>query len=195
MPMVVQRERTTRRRGARPRRNARPRTGTQSGRPAPLRGRRRVLLARRTTRPGVLGGLHPGCPDGRLQWRAGDELGRSIAARWTHWSPGASALSPPRARSSWSGLTLQHHTAPDHREREEERLLDLLGLSADADKPAGELSHGQQQWLEIGIAVARQIATTVTVLHLDQTFARGSVEEIVADQRVAEIYLGVPHAA
>ncbi len=139
-------------------------------------------------------------------------------------------------------IALQHHTAPHQLQREEERLLDLLGLSADAAKQAGELSHGQQQWLEIGMAVAlqptlllldeptaglspdetfrtgelvkrlsaggmtvlavehdmafvRQIATTVTVLHLGQTFAQGSVEEIVADPRVAEIYLGVPHAA
>jgi branched-chain amino acid transport system ATP-binding protein len=139
-------------------------------------------------------------------------------------------------------IALQHHTAPDYLEREEERLLDLLGLSPDAYRPAGELSHGQQQWLEIGLAVAlkptlllldeptaglspdetfrtgelvqrlsaggmtvlavehdmafvRQIATTVTVLHLGQTFARGSIDEIVADLRVAEIYLGVPHAA
>jgi len=139
-------------------------------------------------------------------------------------------------------IALQHHAAPDHLECEEERLLDLLGLSADAQKLAGELSHGQQQWLEIGMAVAlkptlllldeptaglspdetfrtgelvqrlrasgltvlavehdmafvRQIATTVTVLHLGQTFARGSIDEIVADPRVAEIYLGVPHVA
>jgi branched-chain amino acid transport system ATP-binding protein len=139
-------------------------------------------------------------------------------------------------------IALQHHTAPDGLAREEERLLDLLGLSADAYKLAGELSHGQQQWLEIGMAVAlkptlllldeptaglspdetfrtgelvkqlrasgltvlavehdmafvRQIATTVTVLHLGQTFARGSIDEIVADLRVAEIYLGVSHAA
>jgi len=139
-------------------------------------------------------------------------------------------------------IALQYHAASNQLRREEERLLDLLGLSADADKPAGELSHGQQQWLEIGMAIAlkptlllldeptaglspdethrtgelvrrlssegmtvlavehdmafvRQIATTVTVLHLGQIFARGSIDEIVADPRVAEIYLGVPHAA
>jgi branched-chain amino acid transport system ATP-binding protein len=138
-------------------------------------------------------------------------------------------------------IALQHHTAPDQLEREEDRLLDLLGLAADAAKQAGALSHGQQQWLEIGMAVAlqptlllldeptaglspdetfrtgelvkrlsaqgmtvlavehdmafvRQIATTVTVMHLGRTFAQGSVEAIVADPRVAEIYLGVPHA-
>lgn len=49
--------------------------------------------------------------------------------------------------------------------------------------------------IEHDMAFVRQIATTVTVLHLGRTFARGSIKEIVADQRVAEIYLGVPHAA
>jgi ABC-type uncharacterized transport system ATPase subunit len=49
--------------------------------------------------------------------------------------------------------------------------------------------------VEHDMAFVRQIATTVTVLHLGQTFARGSIDEIVADRRVAEIYLGVPHAA
>ena len=124
---------------------------------------------------------------------------------------------------------------------EEGRLLDLLGLAAEAARPAGELSHGQQQWLEIGMALAlqpklllldeptaglspeetfrtgelvkrlaqagmtvmvvehdmdfvRQIATRVTVLHLGKIFAEGSVEAIVADPAVAEIYLGTPHA-
>ena len=32
-------------------------------------------------------------------------------------------------------------------------LLDWLGLSEDAERPAGTLSHGQQQWLEIGMVV------------------------------------------
>ena len=139
-------------------------------------------------------------------------------------------------------IALQHHVPPAELAREEERLLALLGLGAEGARLAGELSHGQQQWLEIGMAVAlkptlllldeptaglspeetfrtgaliqrlaadgmtvlavehdmsfvKQIATRVTVLHLGQVFARGTVGEIVADPRVAEIYLGVPHAA
>ncbi|WP_428484251.1 ATP-binding cassette domain-containing protein [Rhodopila sp.] len=139
-------------------------------------------------------------------------------------------------------IALQHHVAAADLPREEERLLDLLGLVASATRLAGELSHGQQQWLEIGMAVAlrpslllldeptaglspeetwrtgelvkrlsaggmtvlavehdmafvRQIATAVTVLHLGAIFARGSVADIVADPRVAEIYLGTPNAA
>ena len=148
-----------------------------------------------------------------------------------------------RALPVWQNLhiAMQHHVSLGELPREEERLLNLLGLSADATRLAGELSHGQQQWLEIGMAVAlkpillmldeptaglspeetfrtgelvlrlasegmtivavehdmafvRQIATRVTVLHLGQVFARGSVAEIVADPRVAEIYLGTPHS-
>jgi branched-chain amino acid transport system ATP-binding protein len=140
-----------------------------------------------------------------------------------------------------------HIALQDHVDRraigaEEDRLLDVLGLYDDANRPAGLLSHGQQQWLEIGMAIAlrpvlllldeptaglspeethrtgellkqlsaagttllvvehdmafvRQIATRVTVMHLGKIFAQGSIDQIVADQRVAEIYLGTPHAA
>ncbi len=137
-------------------------------------------------------------------------------------------------------VALQHHVARAGLSVEEDRLLHLLDLFGHADKPAGELSHGQQQWLEIGMALAlkprlllldeptagmspeetfktgeliqrlnaegmtvpvvehdmtfvRQIAKSVTVLHLGRIFARGSMEEIVADPRVAEIYLGKTH--
>lgn len=117
------------------------------------------------------------------------------------------------------------------------QLLTLLELEEQVDQPAGELSHGQQQWLEIGMALAlqprlllldeptagmsteetfrtgeliqqlnasgmtilvvehdmafiRQIAQRVTVLHLGRVFAQDSIDKIIADQRVAEIYLG-----
>jgi branched-chain amino acid transport system ATP-binding protein len=139
-------------------------------------------------------------------------------------------------------IALQHHTDPRRVGEEEDRLLELLGLSASADIPSGTLSHGQQQWLEIGMAIAlkpalllldeptaglsleetertgelilgltregmtvlvvehdmafvRQVAQQVTVLHLGSIFARGSVAEITADPRVAEIYLGKGHHA
>ena len=139
-------------------------------------------------------------------------------------------------------IALQHHVATADLAREEERLLALLELSADATKLAGTLAHGQQQWLEIGMALAlrpklllmdeptagmsteetyktgelikslnaegmtvlvvehdmafiRQIATRVTVLHFGKIFARGSIAEIIADPRVAEIYLGKTHVA
>jgi branched-chain amino acid transport system ATP-binding protein len=134
-------------------------------------------------------------------------------------------------------VALQHHVQPDELDSEENRLLELLNLTAETTKLAGELSHGQQQWLEIGMALAlrpklllldeptagmspeetyqtgelilalnasgttmlvvehdmtfvRQIAKVVTVLHFGRVFARGSINEIVADPRVAEIYLG-----
>jgi ABC-type uncharacterized transport system ATPase subunit len=137
-------------------------------------------------------------------------------------------------------IALQDHVARHTIRAEEDRLLEVLGLAADAGRPAGLLSHGQQQWLEIGMAFAvrpvlllldeptaglspeetyrtgelvkrlnaagttvlavehdmafvRQIATGVTVLHLGKVFAQGTIDEIVSDPRVAEIYLGTPH--
>ncbi|WP_322515613.1 ABC transporter ATP-binding protein [Rhodopseudomonas palustris] len=138
-------------------------------------------------------------------------------------------------------IALQERTSGAERAREEERLLELLGLAQDRAKMAGALSHGQQQWLEIGMALAlqpqlllldeptagmspeetfktgeliksfnaegmtvlvvehdmafvRQIAQRVTVLHLGKIFARGSLDEILQDEQVAEIYLGKTHA-
>jgi branched-chain amino acid transport system ATP-binding protein len=41
----------------------------------------------------------------------------------------------------------------------------------------------------------RQIAQRVTVLHLGKVFARGPLDEIIRDPRVAEIYLGKTHHA
>lgn len=134
-------------------------------------------------------------------------------------------------------IALQHHLPRAELAREVERLLDFLHLTHSAALPAGELSHGQKQWLEIGMAVGlkprlllldeptagmspdethatgelvhalnrdgvtvlavehdmdfvRQVAHRVTVLHLGRIFAQGSIDAIVADERVAEIYLG-----
>ena len=47
--------------------------------------------------------------------------------------------------------------------------------------------------VEHDMAFIRQIAQRVTVLHLGRVFAQGSVSAIVADPRVAEIYLGKGH--
>ena len=134
-------------------------------------------------------------------------------------------------------IALQRHLPAADLAREVDRLLDFLRLGSAAALPAGQLSHGQKQWLEIGMAVGlkprlllldeptagmspdethatgelvqalnaqgvtvlavehdmdfvRQVADRVTVLHLGRVFAQGSVEAIVADERVAEIYLG-----
>jgi branched-chain amino acid transport system ATP-binding protein len=48
--------------------------------------------------------------------------------------------------------------------------------------------------IEHDMAFVRQVAQRVTVLHLGQVFAQGSIEEIVADERVVAIYLGQAHA-
>ncbi|QKS30632.1 MAG: urea ABC transporter ATP-binding protein UrtD [Candidatus Accumulibacter similis] len=114
--------------------------------------------------------------------------------------------------------------------------LELIRLAADADRLAGLLSHGQKQWLEIGMllmqepklllldepvagmtdeetertgelflslagrhslvvvehdmAFVKQLGGKVTVLHEGSVLAEGGLEEVQADQRVIEVYLG-----
>jgi urea transport system ATP-binding protein len=114
--------------------------------------------------------------------------------------------------------------------------LHLIDLFEEADRPAGSLSHGQKQWLEIGMLLMQepklllldepvagmtdeetgktadllrslagkrsvivvehdmefisQIARTVTVLHEGTVLAEGPMEQIKADERVIEVYLG-----
>lgn len=139
-------------------------------------------------------------------------------------------------------IALQHHLEGQSLRQEVSRRLSLLNLSADRDQRAGNLSHGQKQWLEIGMATSlkpklllldeptagmspeethatgemvralnaegmtvlavehdmefvRQVASRVTVLHFGQVFAQGSIDQIMADDRVAEIYLGQGHGA
>lgn len=70
-------------------------------------------------------------------------------------------------------IALQHHVARTELAREEDRLLGLLELSNDAAKPAGALSHGQQQWLEIGMALALK----PTLMLMDEPTAGMSHEE------------------
>jgi branched-chain amino acid transport system ATP-binding protein len=48
--------------------------------------------------------------------------------------------------------------------------------------------------VEHDMSFVRQVARRVTVLHLGRIFAQGTIDEIVADERVAEIYLGQGHA-
>jgi branched-chain amino acid transport system ATP-binding protein len=137
-------------------------------------------------------------------------------------------------------IALQQRLSRAEIELEAERLMALLELQAQAGQTAASLSHGQQQWLEIGMALAlqpqlllldeptagmspeetfrtgeliqrlnregmtvlvvehdmtfiRQIAQKVTVLHLGRVFAQDTIGAIVADPRVAEIYLGKGH--
>jgi branched-chain amino acid transport system ATP-binding protein len=137
-------------------------------------------------------------------------------------------------------IALQHHLEGGSLNAEADRLLAFLNLSEVATQLAGNLSHGQKQWLEIGMAISlkpklllldeptagmssaetfatgeivktlnaggvtilavehdmnfvRQVARRVTVLHLGRIFAQGTIAEIVADERVAAIYLGQGH--
>jgi urea transport system ATP-binding protein len=115
-------------------------------------------------------------------------------------------------------------------------LLDRIKLKAQRHRRAGELSHGQKQWLEIGMLLAqepklllvdepaagmtdeetaataellREIATTravvvvehdmdfvrdlgvkVTVLHEGSVLAEGPLDQVSANERVIEVYLG-----
>jgi urea transport system ATP-binding protein len=114
--------------------------------------------------------------------------------------------------------------------------LATVGLTDKAAVPAGALSHGEKQWLEIGMVMAqdpelllvdepvagltdeetartgdlllaiaaersvlviehdmefvRRIARTVTVLHQGAVLCEGPVEQVQADPRVLEVYLG-----
>lgn len=137
-------------------------------------------------------------------------------------------------------IALQHHLEGHSLGEEIDRLLEFLNLTDAADQLAGNLSHGQKQWLEIGMAISlkpklllldeptagmtpdetfatgemvqrlnadgvtvlavehdmafvRQIAQRVTVLHFGRIFAQGTIDDIVADERVAAIYLGEGH--
>ena len=70
-------------------------------------------------------------------------------------------------------IALQDHVPRSELASEEDRLLKLLNLTAELDKLAGELSHGQQQWLEIGMALALR----PKLLLLDEPTAGMSPEE------------------
>ncbi|MBZ9922251.1 ABC transporter ATP-binding protein, partial [Mesorhizobium sp. BR1-1-7] len=47
--------------------------------------------------------------------------------------------------------------------------------------------------VEHDMAFVRQVAQRVSVLHFGRLFAEGTIDEIVADDRVAAIYLGQNH--
>ncbi|HXG49394.1 MAG TPA: urea ABC transporter ATP-binding protein UrtD [Methylomirabilota bacterium] len=142
-------------------------------------------------------------------------------------------LSLEGSRSVFSALFSR--VTPAQRDRIQE-VLGTVGLSDKAHWKAGHLSHGQKQWLEIGMLLAqnpklllvdepaagmtdeethktgellmslagkhsiiviehdmafvRQIARTVTVLHQGHLLCEGTVDQVQADERVIEVYLG-----
>jgi urea transport system ATP-binding protein len=115
-------------------------------------------------------------------------------------------------------------------------ILELVRLSGEAGRLAGQLSHGQKQWLEIGmllvqepqlllldepvagmtdeetertaelvVALAKErsivvvehdlafvarLGGKVTVLHEGAVLAEGKLDDVKADPRVVEVYLG-----
>jgi urea transport system ATP-binding protein len=117
-----------------------------------------------------------------------------------------------------------------------DEVLRIIGLQQQVAARAGVLSHGQKQWLEIGMLLmqsprlllvdepvagmtpqevektaellvslagehsvvvvehdmefVRSIARRVTVLHQGSVLAEGSMDEIQANQKVVEVYLG-----
>jgi urea transport system ATP-binding protein len=137
------------------------------------------------------------------------------------------------SRSVWRNLVAKLNS--EQRDRISE-VLRLIGLAAEADRPAGVLSHGQKQWLEIGMLLmqnprlllvdepvagmtpqevertaellvslsgahsvvvvehdmefVRRIARKVTVLHQGSVLAEGTMDEVQANPKVVEVYLG-----
>ena len=135
-----------------------------------------------------------------------------------------------RARATlwWRETQSEHHRIDE--------LLEIIRLTAVRDRLAGSLSHGQKQWLEIGMLLAqepklllvdepvagmtdaetrqtaellkeinrdrtvvvvehdmtfvRDLGVRVTVLHEGTVIAEGSIDQVSANERVIEVYLG-----
>jgi urea transport system ATP-binding protein len=136
-------------------------------------------------------------------------------------------------KSVWAGLFTR--LTGQQRERIEE-VLTIIQLLESRRTPAGALSHGQKQWLEIGMLLmqdpqlllvdepvagmtpqetertaellsslagrhsvvvvehdmdfVRSIARKVTVLHEGHVLAEGSIDQVQADPKVIDVYLG-----
>jgi len=136
-------------------------------------------------------------------------------------------------RRVWATLTARLSAAECDRIDE---VMHIVGLSAHRDSRAGALSHGQKQWLEIGMLLmqnprlllvdepvagmtpqevertaelltmlagehsvvvvehdmefVRSIARRVIVLHQGSVLAEGTMDEVQADPKVVEVYLG-----
>ena len=142
-------------------------------------------------------------------------------------------ISYPRGRSVFGSLAFQRDAAVKSRVEE---VAEMIFLKDRLNTFADELSHGQKQWLEIGMLLAqnpklllvdepvagmtdvetettahvlrevnknhsvvvvehdmsfvRALGVKVTVLHEGSTLAEGSLDQVSADPRVVEVYLG-----
>ena len=122
------------------------------------------------------------------------------------------------------------------RRRKTEEVLATVGLARQASRLAGELPHGQRQWLELGLVIAgdprlmlldeptagmtrrevaetadlvrrlaeartiiavehdiqfiRMVADTVTVFHQGRVLREGTVDAVLRDRAVRDVYLG-----
>src|ERR1700680_4698981 len=79
-------------------------------------------------------------------------------------------------------IALQHHLEGGSLDAEADRLLDLLHLLDGGAQLAGNLSHGQQQWLEIGMAISLK----PKLLLLDEPTAGMSPGETVATGEIVQ---------
>ncbi len=131
--------------------------------------------------------------------------------------------------------TLFWRQSPNEAERID-RVLETIKLTDARNRLAGSLSHGQKQWLEIGMLLAqdpklllvdepvagmtdvethqtaellkeinrektvvvvehdmtfvRELGVRVTCLHEGSVLAEGSIDQVSANERVVEVYLG-----
>jgi len=142
-------------------------------------------------------------------------------------------LSMAGRRDVWHSLCAKLSGAQKDRIDE---LTEIVGLSGESRRVAGVLSHGQKQWLEIGMLLAQEphvllldepvagmtdaetektaelflslrgkhtlvvvehdmdfiarLGGIVTVMAEGRVLAEGKLEEVKADERVIEVYLG-----
>jgi urea transport system ATP-binding protein len=142
-------------------------------------------------------------------------------------------LALPDRLTPWSAL---FRKADPRRLQRLEEIIEIIGLEERRDDLGGALSHGQKQWLEIGMllcqdpklllvdepvagmtdaeteqtstllrriaedhsvvvvehdmAFVRDLDVRVTVLHEGSVLAEGPLDQVSADERVIEVYLG-----
>ena len=84
-------------------------------------------------------------------------------------------------RSPWATLLARHDSVSRDRIA---ATLERIGLASSADRPAGLLSHGQKQWLEIGMLLIQE----PRLLLLDEPVAGMTDDET---ERTAELFLSL----